>query len=58
MRNKFLLVLNEGDNKMKKVKYLLFLSIFTVMLFAAEKQYTAKEETIINSNNGKLQLLL
>ena len=29
---------------MKKTKYLLFISIFTVMLFAAEKQYAAKDQ--------------
>ena len=58
MRNKFFLVLNEGDNKMKKVKYLLFISVFTVMLFAAEKQYASKEDVIINSNNGARPALI
>jgi hypothetical protein len=43
---------------MNKIKYLLFLSIFAVVVFAAEKQNTARDEIVINSNNGARPVLI
>ena len=43
---------------MNKIKYLLFISIFSVVLFAAERQYSEKEEIIINSNNETRPVLI
>jgi len=43
---------------MNKIKYLLFISIFSVILFAAEKQYSEKEEITINSNNEPRPVLI
>jgi len=37
---------------MNKTKYLLFLSVFAVFLFAKQKDYSAQNEIVINSNNG------
>jgi len=49
---------NRGDNKMKKVKYMIFLSIFTVFLFAAQKQYTVKNEIEIISNDSNRSVFI
>jgi hypothetical protein len=43
---------------MNKVKYLLFFSFFAVLLFAEQRQYSAQEEIVINSNNGNRPVII
>ncbi len=43
---------------MNKIKYVLFLSIFMVLLFAEQKRYTVKDDVVINSNNGNRPVLI
>ena len=43
---------------MNKIKYILFLSIFMVLLFAEQKRYTVKDDIVINSNNGNSPVLI
>ena len=43
---------------MNKIKYVLFLSIFMVLLFAEQKKYSTKDDIVINSNNGNRPVLI
>jgi len=43
---------------MNKIKYVLFLSIFMVLLFAEQKRYEVKDDVVINTNNGNRPVLI
>ena len=43
---------------MNKIKYVLFLSIFMVLLFAEQKRYEVRDDVVINTNNGNRPVLI